>query len=666
MSNSDTLIGTEPDETTSNNLGVVRLEITRCLEDRIAARDDRKRAILRRAIDSKKRTRKAVVVMLALLSLLAGFVLFGCATPPQPEPPEPEPIDDEAVFTAMSVSDAIFPTGIHKTTGQTTIAATSYDALGSIGSFTDGSVIFSTSGALDEDPTTFVWDKANDTLAIGHAVPATVKLSVLESGSVITPAADTLALFQASSGASTEAHVSIISGTSGISQINLGNTADEDEGRILYRDGDDDMVFIVGSNEGFSIDTTGIGINTVDQARQLELSKNASNQNPNNIPTIRFNNEDTTVVAADITSAIESFTNDATESAAISTYMRSVAVDAAGTQYATTFGVKTTGAAVAEAMRIDHDGKVVIGDTVATDLLKVAGLAAGVHVDSDDNADILIDASAANREARVRFAQAGSVKASVGKGDTDSAPSGVTYVGTELFLAGGGDGAGAANFILEADGQVAIGDNSIIELPVNELTVLSASQADMSLKRIDSTVAVLNIIGGYRMDGGEDGTEATVASVEAIASENWTASSSATQLDFRVTSSGTTSRSATKLRITEDGFTTILGGMVGTPGTQEITGASDQIQITNYYLDLDTNATSYTLTNANILPDGAYNGQTVEILMISVGFTVTFTDGNNIDTGGNRTIGAGDIIGFRWSEAALGLDVWAMNKFVDN
>ena len=105
-----------------------------------------------------------------------------------------------------------------------------------------------------------------------------------------------------------------------------------------------------------------VGIGTTAPAELLDIHGNASSQGAA-IPTVRITNTDTTAVATDVTGSLEFFSKDASDPDEVSGYVQSVAVNA-GTQFALTFGTKTNAASVAEAMRIDHDGRVGVGALV--------------------------------------------------------------------------------------------------------------------------------------------------------------------------------------------------------------------------------------------------------------------------------------------------------------
>ena len=76
--------------------------------------------------------------------------------------------------------------------------------------------------------------------------------------STISPA--TVATFRATGGLSHEAHVSILSGTTGASQLNLGDRDDEDVGRIRYDHSNNFMQFNTAGSERMRIDSSSVRI----------------------------------------------------------------------------------------------------------------------------------------------------------------------------------------------------------------------------------------------------------------------------------------------------------------------------------------------------------------------------------------------------------------------
>lgn len=83
-------------------------------------------------------------------------------------------------------------------------------------------------------------------------------LNILLGGTIITPAAETGLVVQRSTIASTEAGISIISGTTGKSKINMGDDADEDAGQWRYDNNLNAMVCRTNGSDRQVIDSAGV------------------------------------------------------------------------------------------------------------------------------------------------------------------------------------------------------------------------------------------------------------------------------------------------------------------------------------------------------------------------------------------------------------------------
>ena len=115
----------------------------------------------------------------------------------------------------------------------------------------------------------------------------------------------------------------------------------------------DDKVRITGSGN--------VGIGTVDPETNLTIAKNATNQTVATIPTVRLTNLDTTAVATDIVGSYEFLSKDAHSENKVTGFMRNTPTDA-GVNYDLTFGtIKTGDSNAVERLRIDSNGRVLIG-----------------------------------------------------------------------------------------------------------------------------------------------------------------------------------------------------------------------------------------------------------------------------------------------------------------
>lgn len=83
-------------------------------------------------------------------------------------------------------------------------------------------------------------------------------LKILLSGAIISPATETGLVVQRSATASTEVGLSLISGTSGKSRLNMGDTADEDAGGIRYDNSTNTLHFITNGSDRQVIDSSGV------------------------------------------------------------------------------------------------------------------------------------------------------------------------------------------------------------------------------------------------------------------------------------------------------------------------------------------------------------------------------------------------------------------------
>jgi len=83
-------------------------------------------------------------------------------------------------------------------------------------------------------------------------------LKILISGSIITPAAETALVVQRSSTTTTDAGVSIISGTAGKARINLGDTADEKAIAIVGDNNTNSIIFRTNGVDRQVIDSSGV------------------------------------------------------------------------------------------------------------------------------------------------------------------------------------------------------------------------------------------------------------------------------------------------------------------------------------------------------------------------------------------------------------------------
>lgn len=83
-------------------------------------------------------------------------------------------------------------------------------------------------------------------------------LKILLSGAIISPAAETGLVVQRSATAATEAGMSIVSGNTGKSRLNLGDVDDEDAGGIRYDQATNTLYFRANGADGPRVDSSGV------------------------------------------------------------------------------------------------------------------------------------------------------------------------------------------------------------------------------------------------------------------------------------------------------------------------------------------------------------------------------------------------------------------------
>ena len=119
-------------------------------------------------------------------------------------------------------------------------------------------------------------------VGVNETAPA-ADLVVKQSGNTFTTQSQTVALFQRSSTAGHGAKIAIVAGTGGSSDINFGDTADEDIGSIQYYHTDDSFRFTTNTSERLRITGIGsVGIGQNDPDTLLHLTK--TNADPYNTP----------------------------------------------------------------------------------------------------------------------------------------------------------------------------------------------------------------------------------------------------------------------------------------------------------------------------------------------------------------------------------------------
>ena len=98
-------------------------------------------------------------------------------------------------------------------------------------------------------------------------------LHSIKSGTQITNADQTVAVFQRSSASGSTSKISIVSGNGASSHVNFGDTDDEDIGQLLYDHSDNSMQFLTNTAEAMRIDSSGrLGLGTQSPNNALTIN----------------------------------------------------------------------------------------------------------------------------------------------------------------------------------------------------------------------------------------------------------------------------------------------------------------------------------------------------------------------------------------------------------
>ena len=134
--------------------------------------------------------------------------------------------------------------GVHWKTQSTNVAY--------LQSLVDGTIRFRNTSSLTER----LRITSDGKVGINETAPA-ADLVVKQSGNTFTTQSQTVALFQRSSTAGHGAKIAIVAGTGGSSDINFGDTDDEDIGIIQYYHTDNSFRFTTNTSERLRIDSSG-------------------------------------------------------------------------------------------------------------------------------------------------------------------------------------------------------------------------------------------------------------------------------------------------------------------------------------------------------------------------------------------------------------------------
>ena len=209
-------------------------------------------------------------------------------------------------------------------------------------------------------------------------------LHTIKSGTQITNAEQTVAVFQRSSASGSTSKISIVSGNGAASHINFGDTDDEDVGQLVYNHSNNSMQFLTNTSERLRIDSSGrlyVGTTTAGFANGDDLN-------------IATSGHTGITIRSGTTSTGNIFFADGTSSTAQYRGIIRYDHDADAMPFFT---------AASEAMRIDSSGRVGIGTSSPAQPLHVVGTIRATtdfQLRDTDNNRILVIEDASN-DARI-------------------------------------------------------------------------------------------------------------------------------------------------------------------------------------------------------------------------------------------------------------------------
>ena len=300
--------------------------------------------------------------------------------------------------------------------GNVGIGTTAPDAklsVNGVASFGDGTALLP-SIANFGDLNTGMWFPAADTIAfseggveamritsagnvgIGTSSPNSfAKLHIVDgAGTLPTMATGDVLTIQNNNDTSDNAGLTAISGTSGLSYVQFGDSADKNEGAVYYSNSDDSMRFVANASERMRINSSGnVGIGTSSPIHELVLSKQAGGITDN--PTFqiinRYPNEGNNIGYSNRALTLLEAGNGTVRTRIQSRFDSGANLGEIGTETSHDFRLLSAGA---ERMRIDSSGNVGVGTSSPSQKLDVVGsieVSDGIYIGGTGTANKLDD-----------------------------------------------------------------------------------------------------------------------------------------------------------------------------------------------------------------------------------------------------------------------------------